>query len=445
MQTAGSMTIRHQYIHGGTFDSSLPVNPVFTFTRVSDQVVIGSYRLSDLGPIPPFQTTSAPWCRDGNPLDDPVGDVILEVPGLTSRFVPGVICPDSAGGGGLRKKVLTSHEMLLAAHGVKPAEKKLIYKCYIIPGQDPIATFVTTITQFGNDFVEVGPGHYFCPSTIKNGTKGSPDLNETPIECYDITGIDPPHVVNLNSQFGAEGPLAVGAPELLCVPALKQIGPQPLKPYYVCYDTPGSDPPDIVSLETQFGVEPNVPVGVAVYLCAPAYKNANGGPQNVPHLRCYLITDPPPGAVISIYSQFGPEFGVPVGMPELLCVPVKKTVKSPPPPIPTKVPFPGDTDGDGCPDQRENDPTQTTGGLRDYLNENDYLNPSGDGQNRVDDILLTVNQYFKDAGSMNYTPATDRTLVGPNAWNLGPPNGQQRVDDILNAVRQYFHDCSAGH
>ena len=31
-----------------------------------------------------------------------------------------------------------------------------------------------------------------------------------------------------------------------------------------------------------------------------------------------------------------------------------------------------------------------------------------------------------------YTTNTDRTLVGPNAWNTGPPDGLQRVDDILN-------------
>jgi hypothetical protein len=33
-------------------------------------------------------------------------------------------------------------------------------------------------------------------------------------------------------------------------------------------------------------------------------------------------------------------------------------------------------------------------------------------------------------------------LEGPNAWNLGAPNGQQRVDDILNIVHQYYNDCS---
>ena len=64
---------------------------------------------------------------------------------------------------------------------------------------------------------------------------------------------------------------------------------------------------------------------------------------------------------------------------------------------------------------------------------------------------MVVNQYHKDDTDGNpglppyiadYDPDTDRTTLGPNAWNLGPPNGQQRVDDILNAVYQYQHDCA---
>jgi len=113
-----------------------------------------------------------------------------------------------------------------------------------------------------------------------------------------------------------------------------------------------------------------------------------------------------------------------------------------------------DTDGDGCPDVKEQQTapgSQVSGGLRDYLNPWDYLNPTHDGLNRVDDILAVVTQYFDDdydasPGLPPYAPGydvdTDRTSLGPNVWNLGPPNGLQRVDDILHAVHQYFHDCS---
>ena len=113
-----------------------------------------------------------------------------------------------------------------------------------------------------------------------------------------------------------------------------------------------------------------------------------------------------------------------------------------------------DTDGDGCIDIREMQTapgSETSGGLRNAKIPYDYLNPTHDGQNRVDDILMVIAQYFTDDTdgnpglppySMGYNPDTDRTLVGPNPWNVGPPNGLQRVDDILNQVHQYFHDCS---
>jgi len=144
-----------------------------------------------------------------------------------------------------------------------------------------------------------------------------------------------------------------------------------------------------------------------------------------------------------------------------------------PTPDPTPTPIPkdpnGDTDGDtvpnssdldddndGCPDVKELQTasgSQGTGGLRDPHNPWDYFNPTHDHQNRVDDILLVVAQYHKDqylpsppnppnTPNPDYTTNTDRTTIGPNPWNLGPPNGQQRVDDILESVRQYRHDCS---
>jgi hypothetical protein len=121
--------------------------------------------------------------------------------------------------------------------------------------------------------------------------------------------------------------------------------------------------------------------------------------------------------------------------------------------VPTEGVAAGDTDGDGCPDANEQQTaggTETTGGRRDYQNPWDYFNPSKDGLNRVDDVLLVLGQYFidDDPATYGYEPyppgyntGTDRTLIGPNAWNLGPPNGQQRVDDILYIVNQYFHDC----
>ena len=100
-----------------------------------------------------------------------------------------------------------------------------------------------------------------------------------------------------------------------------------------------------------------------------------------------------------------------------------------------------DTDGDGCADDREAGPDQMQGGQRDPLNPWDFFNPSHDGKNRVDDILMVVAHFGFNAGDPGYSTDFDRTYLGPNPWNLGPPNGQIRVDDIIAEIRQFGHDC----
>jgi hypothetical protein len=115
------------------------------------------------------------------------------------------------------------------------------------------------------------------------------------------------------------------------------------------------------------------------------------------------------------------------------------------------------TDGDGCNDLAERsegaaaDKLERYGAQRDAKNPNDYFNPTGDGQNRIDDILAVIGQYFADDDDGNpglppyepgYNPDTDRTALGPDQWDLGPPNGEQRIDDILAIIYQYFHDCA---
>lgn len=94
-QSQGSVTIRHEYPDGGTFDNvTLPVTPLLTFTEAAGPGVIGpfpgpTFELETVQPLP------APWCHTANPLDDPSGDAVVEVPGLTTNFFPGIICPDS--------------------------------------------------------------------------------------------------------------------------------------------------------------------------------------------------------------------------------------------------------------------------------------------------------------------------------------------------------------
>jgi poly(3-hydroxybutyrate) depolymerase len=103
-----------------------------------------------------------------------------------------------------------------------------------------------------------------------------------------------------------------------------------------------------------------------------------------------------------------------------------------------------DNDNDGCPDTNELQATsgsERTGGRRDPLNPWDYFNPTHDGKNRVDDILAVIQHYGKDAGDPGYSTDYDRTGIGPNPWNLGPPNGQIRVADIVAQIQQFGHDC----
>ncbi len=116
-----------------------------------------------------------------------------------------------------------------------------------------------------------------------------------------------------------------------------------------------------------------------------------------------------------------------------------------------------DSDGDGCSNWEELNIAATAqlfGGLRDPWNFYDYMNPTKDKINRVDDILAVVAKYqVNDADDTPgfppyvgaYDPRVDRTaLTGPGSspWTLGPPNGTVNVPDILAAVKSYHHDCN---
>ena len=100
-----------------------------------------------------------------------------------------------------------------------------------------------------------------------------------------------------------------------------------------------------------------------------------------------------------------------------------------------------DSDGDGCTDFQELGPDESLGGRRDPQNSYDYMNPTADGVNRGDDILYVVQQFQIDQGNPSYDSRADRTYLGPNVWNLGPPDGKERGADILSQVLSFQHDC----
>ena len=113
-----------------------------------------------------------------------------------------------------------------------------------------------------------------------------------------------------------------------------------------------------------------------------------------------------------------------------------------------KLPWPGDTDGDGCPDQSENLPKSeaANGGGRDWLNPWDYYDVNGDGViDLLNDILGVIQHYQPIAGGAPpYDIVFDRgPTAGPNAWNMTAPDGViDLLNDILGVIRQYGHNCA---
>ena len=120
-------------------------------------------------------------------------------------------------------------------------------------------------------------------------------------------------------------------------------------------------------------------------------------------------------------------------------------------PTPTKQPEPGDTDGDGCSDQRENGPDETLGGQRDYKNPHDFYDVLGPGaalpRDGVVDLpndILGVIQHFSPSGAAPYDAQFDRgPWTGPNSWNAtqGPDGVIDLPNDILGVILQFNHRC----
>ncbi len=118
-------------------------------------------------------------------------------------------------------------------------------------------------------------------------------------------------------------------------------------------------------------------------------------------------------------------------------------------PTPTKQPEPGDTDGDGCSDQRENGADEKLGGQRDYKNPWDFYDVLGAGFGPPDGIvdlsndIFSVLQSYSPTGAPPYNVLYDRgPTTGPNVWNMTAPDGVIDLsNDILGVIQQYLHDC----
>ncbi len=120
-----------------------------------------------------------------------------------------------------------------------------------------------------------------------------------------------------------------------------------------------------------------------------------------------------------------------------------------PTPTTTKQPEPGDTDGDGCSDQRENGPDETLGGQRNYKNPWDFYDVVGGGGGPPDGVIdlpndiLGVILHFSPQGQPPYDVQFDR---GPKLtglpWNMTAPDGVIDLpNDILGVILQHGHRC----
>ena len=207
------------------------------------------------------------------------------------------------------------------------------YKCYEITGTAPAVSPVNLKTQFGLDArVVVSAPTRLCLAATKNG-EGS--LTVPDVECYQITGQPAGHSVNLVTQFGPQANVRVGSPNELCVPVARANWPAvptapEAAPHYECFDIPGTAPGVSVLLETQFGQEPGMLVGAPTRLCLPAVKNGEGKlSDSEPHVECFGITGPAAAAIpnLNLLTQFGDhQENVVVGIPKELCVPALKEV-----------------------------------------------------------------------------------------------------------------------
>ena len=122
----------------------------------------------------------------------------------------------------------------------------------------------------------------------------------------------------------------------LGAPAAAQL--DPAFNHLFCYDIheqPGQLPitPVLVDIETQLGLEQQVSVMRAAYLCAPAMKTGGGvdplPPVGVPHFTCYR---PKRGTKRNVVVQLTDQFGTgtyTITSRRLLCAPTVKVLGSP--------------------------------------------------------------------------------------------------------------------
>jgi hypothetical protein len=172
-----------------------------------------------------------------------------------------------------------------------------------------------------------------CVPAGKNGA----DIPDAPdLACFKAeTGSLPvPYTLNLETQFGPEEGVVIPPvqpqPPMLCVPAQTV----EVQPHYACYGTLNNvlDPEELVQLETRFGFEADVDVGLGQGLCAPAIKTLDVEPEGslqFTHLRAFALDDWPLNKVVTLDTEFGTLENVLLGNAATLLTPTSKEVVDP--------------------------------------------------------------------------------------------------------------------
>jgi alpha-tubulin suppressor-like RCC1 family protein len=125
--------------------------------------------------------------------------------------------------------------------------------------------------------------------------------------------------------------------------------------------------------------------------------------------------------------------------------------------------LPPDSDQDGCTDTAEQNTavgSQSSGGRRNYKLFWDFFDVwefSGtwlrDEVISLDDVFALVPRFattgstttsplVQPTSTSNYHVAYDRTFLGPDLWDLGPPDGVISLDEMLWVGNQFAHSCA---
>jgi len=194
------------------------------------------------------------------------------------------------------------------------------------------------------------------------------------------------------------------------------------------------------------GVEPAGPVGDGL-LAVLRFSAVAPGPACITPIDAELATvDGEPievtaaGACINVFPELATDCANPL-LPRDVDVDGDSLTNAEEAALGTN-PCNADTDDDLCTDWTELNETPLNGGARDPLNGYDFFDVDRSGRIDASDIGRVRVLQGLAVGMPGYTSARDRSFIGPDAWDLGPPDGVIDGVDVLAVHAQFGHRCS---